>query len=118
MKNLLLQIQPDIVAAHSSKAGLLSRFICHQLNIPNTFTVHGWSFADGIPWFKKAIYLQVEKLAGLYSDLLITTAMADKKLGLKHNIVPERKIVNIYNCLLYTSPSPRDATLSRMPSSA
>ena len=27
------------------------------------------------------------------------------------------KIVD-YNCLLYTSPSPRDATLSRMPSSA
>ena len=25
---------------------------------------------------------------------------------------------SIYNCLLYTSPSPRDATLSRMPSSA
>ena len=25
---------------------------------------------------------------------------------------------NVYNCLLYTSPSPRDATLSRMPSSA
>ena len=25
---------------------------------------------------------------------------------------------DIYDCLLYTSPSPRDATLSRMPSSA
>ena len=25
---------------------------------------------------------------------------------------------HVYNCLLYTSPSPRDATLSRMPSSA
>ena len=24
----------------------------------------------------------------------------------------------VYDCLLYTSPSPRDATLSRMPSSA
>ena len=24
----------------------------------------------------------------------------------------------VYGCLLYTSPSPRDATLSRMPSSA
>ena len=24
----------------------------------------------------------------------------------------------LYDCLLYTSPSPRDATLSRMPSSA
>ena len=27
-------------------------------------------------------------------------------------------LINIYTCLLYTSPSPRDATLSRMPSSA
>ena len=26
--------------------------------------------------------------------------------------------IDIYGCLLYTSPSPRDATLSRMPSSA
>ena len=26
--------------------------------------------------------------------------------------------VNLYSCLLYTSPSPRVATLSRMPSSA
>ena len=26
--------------------------------------------------------------------------------------------VSIWDCLLYTSPSPRDATLSRMPSSA
>ena len=25
---------------------------------------------------------------------------------------------DVYGCLLYTSPSPRDATLSRMPSSA
>ena len=28
------------------------------------------------------------------------------------------QIGNLNNCLLYTSPSPRDATLSRMPSSA
>ena len=30
---------------------------------------------------------------------------------------PEKDIY-LYICLLYTSPSPRDATLSRMPSSA
>ena len=28
------------------------------------------------------------------------------------------KVDDLYYCLLYTSPSPRDATLSRMPSSA
>jgi len=30
----------------------------------------------------------------------------------------ERALTMIDGCLLYTSPSPRDATLSRMPSSA
>ena len=38
------------------------------------------------------------------------------------DLLMERKIAIIdmgpYLCLLYTSPSPRDATLSRMPSSA
>ena len=40
------------------------------------------------------------------------------------NALMERKKIhrlesmNAYICLLYTSPSPRDATLSRMPSSA
>jgi len=32
--------------------------------------------------------------------------------------VQEQKIANLYGCLLYTSPSPRDRTRSRMPSSA
>ena len=30
----------------------------------------------------------------------------------------ENKTIEFYNCLLYTSPSPRDDPLSRMPSSA
>ena len=36
--------------------------------------------------------------------------------GLADEIVPELPALRL--CLLYTSPSPRDATLSRMPSSA
>ena len=38
----------------------------------------------------------------------------------KHNLieVPTIILTSHKGCLLYTSPSPRDATLSRMPSSA
>ena len=32
--------------------------------------------------------------------------------------IPDQESIKLYTCLLYTSPSPRDATLSRMPSSA
>ena len=33
-------------------------------------------------------------------------------------IIPKKTINELYNCLLYTSPSPRDLSTSRMPSSA
>ena len=39
--------------------------------------------------------------------------------ALKANMKPyDKRIHSLRGCLLYTSPSPRDATLSRMPSSA
>ena len=54
--------------------------------------------------------------------------LIDHMLARLSDIGIERAIVNVHahadhleahlNCLLYTSPSPRDATLSRMPSSA
>ena len=48
----------------------------------------------------------------------------DDILDIGTNIQKETKVVKLparaesVDCLLYTSPSPRDATLSRMPSSA
>ena len=41
-------------------------------------------------------------------------------IGTLHNdnLSPEKRLSQLNSCLLYTSPSPRDATLSRMPSSA
>ena len=41
-------------------------------------------------------------------------------LGKEYDIADRERTEDLllYDCLLYTSPSPRDATLSRMPSSA
>ena len=44
-----------------------------------------------------------------------TTASTSDKLSVEFNVSLDAQIAI---CLLYTSPSPRDATLSRMPSSA
>ena len=45
-------------------------------------------------------------------DLACGTGLVTKK------ILAKGRNCQVYGCLLYTSPSPRDATLSRMPSSA
>ena len=52
-----------------------------------------------------------------YADML-EQAVAAERLGYASVSIPEHHLMNILICLLYTSPSPRDATLSRMPSSA
>ena len=67
----------------------------------------------------KRLKLALEKkekvfLFGDY-DVDGTTAVATLSLGLKN---AGWDIITYIPCLLYTSPSPRDATLSRMPSSA
>ena len=53
-------------------------------------------------------------LANSISKLDIVKVFADYEIN--HNEFDETVSFSI--CLLYTSPSPRDATLSRMPSSA
>ena len=71
---------------------------------------------------------------GLLTDKIIKLSEHFKKfkkdkhstLGLTKSVNKRKKLltylkknnVESYHCLLYTSPSPRDATLSRMPSSA
>ena len=60
--------------------------------------------------FERIAHLQ-DKITFVPGDLLDEISMI--------HILQEHRPQEVYNlCLLYTSPSPRDATLSRMPSSA
>ena len=54
-----------------------------------------------------------------FTGQLVALTLMAAQLGRERGTIKEDKYLSIVNgCLLYTSPSPRDATLSRMPSSA
>ena len=53
----------------------------------------------------------------LGGNVPFVSGIADNIVGLVQSL-GDAGIVGLIACLLYTSPSPRDATLSRMPSSA
>ena len=89
-----LQVVAADVSAKTSKVDLPSGYAC----VGSTGTCGLVSTA-----FPVTI-----KLQDVYGNLLLSSASAS--VYVEHNDVP--------TCLLYTSPSPRDATLSRMPSSA
>lgn len=89
--------QPDLVASHSSKAGLLTRVACRRAKMPNTFTSHGWSFEGGIPFVKRMVFLTAERAAGRISDGIITVAEAGREYGLQKKVAKAEKIVTIHN---------------------
>ena len=64
----------------------------------------------------QAIGVEIREIKQELREIIIlmsTTELEKQNLEAHVDLCSER-----YNCLLYTSPSPRDATLSRMPSSA
>ena len=61
--------------------------------------------------------LQNEKIANLTEESTVKLQNIFSSLSFDDEMIL-KEIELFYNCLLYTSPSPRDATLSRMPSSA
>ena len=71
--------------------------------------------ATAINLFIKDSYGFYKKyLLGIKEDNEYEESFSHKTYG----IIVHHVLENLYSCLLYTSPSPRDATLSRMPSSA
>ena len=57
--------------------------------------------------------------SSLAKYLLVSVSSSSHKYTcLRWHIVPVEGSVDSWGCLLYTSPSPRDGLLSRMPSSA
>ncbi|MEO1341223.1 MAG: glycosyltransferase, partial [Cyanobacteria bacterium J06635_13] len=54
--------KPDLIAAHSSKTGILGRLASKITKIPCVFTAHGWSFTTGIPEPNRTIFRWLEKL--------------------------------------------------------
>lgn len=97
IRKSLKQLTPDIVAIHSSKAGILGRLACWTLRIPFVFTAHGWAFTEGVEKNKQIIYRKVEKWVGKITKKVISVCDYDRILALQHRVLPSTKLITIHN---------------------
>ncbi|MGP6379010.1 glycosyltransferase family 4 protein [Yersinia bercovieri] len=97
LRKLVKKINPDIVTLHSSKAGIIGRLSLIFSGIPVVFTVHGWSFADGVSKSKKRFYILIERAVSLFTDIIITVSKQDKELALKYKVASNSKQIVIHN---------------------
>lgn len=97
------QFKPDVIAAHSSKAGILGRLAAGISKVPCVFTAHGWSFTVGIPEPSRSIYRWVEKLIVPLATKVICVSEFDRQIGLKARLNPE-KLLTIHNGMKDITP--------------
>jgi glycosyltransferase involved in cell wall biosynthesis len=97
IRSVLARLRPDLIAAHSSKAGFLARLAARSLRVPVVFTVHGWAFTPGVPRVQAALYRQVERLVGPLASRIITVSEYDRQLGLAARVAPAHRLVTVHN---------------------
>ncbi|KQL33390.1 glycosyltransferase family 4 protein [Psychrobacillus sp. FJAT-21963] len=108
IRKKLKLIKPDIVAIHSSKAGIIGRIACWSLRIPSVFTAHGWAFTDGVEKKKQRLYLRIEKWVGKLSKQVITVCDQDRNLALRHQVLPSEKIITVHNGVMDSKNTPSE----------
>lgn len=96
LRHLFEQLQPDLVSAHSSKAGWLGRLVAYRLGIPVIFTAHGWAFTEGIPRLQRWLFGMAERLAAPFADKIITVSEYDWQLALRYHIASPERLVTVY----------------------
>jgi len=100
VRKILKEIRPDIVATHSSKAGLIGRIAAWSLRIPTVFTAHGWAFTEGVVTKKRMFYIAIEKMIGKITDQVITVSHYDRQLAISNRVLPKHKIKTVHNGVL------------------
>lgn len=97
LRSTLIELRPDVAAAHMSKAGVLALLAGPPLGIPVVFTAHGWAFTPGVPAFQAAVYRQIERSVGHLASKIITVSEFDRRLAVEARIVGENRLVTVHN---------------------
>jgi glycosyltransferase involved in cell wall biosynthesis len=110
-RRLIRKIKPDLVHAHTSKAGLIGRAAAKLAGIPSVFTAHTWCFTEGTSWKWKLIGTPLERLAGGWCGRIINVSDANRHLAVSKGVGKAAKHVTIHNGIgdhpLRTSPAER-----------
>jgi len=99
IRRLLKSEAYDIVHVHTPVAAFLTRRAAAPLRragLRVVYTAHGFHFFKGQSWWGNAAYLALEKIAGRWTDRLITINDEDYLAAREHGVVPDRHLVRMH----------------------
>ena len=117
------------MAYHRIAALVIRHLYLYRRSLPRVMEIIYWPFLDLVVWGFITVYLATFQgqmpavVTFLLGALILWDVLFRSQQGITISFLEEiwaRNLMNLFAspCLLYTSPSPRDRTRSRMPSSA
>lgn len=97
VRTLIKKYNPDIVYAHSSKAGAVARIADIGIRNYCIYNPHGWSFNMKCSNKKRRMYIAIEKIASCFCNKIICISDAEKQSALDKKICKEDKLQVIFN---------------------
>jgi len=99
IKNVLQKLQPDLVATHSNKAGLLGRWAARSLGLPVVHTSHGFLFTGREKSTAGLFYRFIEKVFASMGDRVIVVAESERQAADALKVIADEKMAVIHNGL-------------------
>ncbi len=93
----LHQLKPDLVCAHTAKAGSLARAAARLHRIPSVFTPHGWSIFDRASLHTNPLFCWAERLAGRLGTRVINVCEYERRLAQQFRICPAKALEVVHN---------------------
>lgn len=97
LKCIVSAWKPDLIHAHSSKAGIIGRLVAKNLSIPCVFTAHGWAFTEGVSTTRRLLYRWIERAVANLAGKIITVSDYDRSLALRSGVGSADLIVTVHN---------------------
>ncbi len=97
LSSVLCQLKPDVLCAHTAKAGLLGRAVARLFDIPCVFTPHGWSMFDrnSLKW--NPLFCGAERLAGHLGARVINVCDFERQFAEQCRVCPSDKLEVVHN---------------------
>ena len=90
--------RPDLLHAHSSKAGMIARLSAFILGLPCLYTVHGWGFGEGRARLQSALVYWVERaFSHIPHTAYLFVSNADQRVGMERLRLPPDRCQTIHN---------------------
>jgi glycosyltransferase involved in cell wall biosynthesis len=90
-------LKPDVVCAHTAKAGSLGRAAAWLHHIPSVFTPHGWSMFDRTTLRPRPLFCCAEYLAGRLGSRVINVCESERALAQQARVCAAGRLEVVHN---------------------